>query len=41
VNKVASDIAFLVSLESLQRGGVHGLVSMMFGFAMQKFLNIE
>jgi hypothetical protein len=31
----------LVSLESSQRGRVHGLGSMMFGLAVQKFLNIE
>jgi len=30
-----------VSLESSQQEGVHGLGSMMFGLAMQKFLNIE
>jgi len=30
-----------VSLESSQQGGVHGLGSMTFGLAMQKFLNIE
>jgi hypothetical protein len=36
-------IVFLVSsLESSEGGGgVHGLGSMMFGLAMQKFLNIE
>jgi hypothetical protein len=34
-------IAFLVSLESSQGGGVHGLGSMTFGFVVQKFLNIE
>jgi len=35
-------IVFLVSLESSQSGGVHGLGStMMFGLAVQKFLNIE
>jgi len=34
-------IMFLVSLENSWRGGVHGLGSMMFGLAMQKFLNIE
>jgi len=33
-------IVFLVSLESSQRGRVHGLCSMMFGHAVQKFLNI-
>jgi hypothetical protein len=33
-------IAFLVSLESSRRGGVHRLGSMMFGLAVQKFLNI-
>jgi hypothetical protein len=32
---------FLVSLESSQLAGVHGLGSMMFGLAVQKFLNIE
>jgi len=31
----------LVSLESSQQAGVHGLGSMMFGLALQKFLNIE
>jgi len=34
-------IMLLVSLESSQQGGVHGVGSMMFGLAMQKFLNIE
>jgi hypothetical protein len=34
-------IAFLVSLESSQGGGVHWLGSMSFGLAVQKFLNIE
>jgi hypothetical protein len=34
-------IAFLVSLESSRRGGVHGLGSMVFGLVVQKFLNIE
>jgi hypothetical protein len=34
-------IVFLVSLESSQQGGVHGLGAMMFGLAVQKFLNIE
>ncbi len=32
---------FSVSLESSQGGGVHGLGSMVFGLAVQKFLNIE
>jgi len=32
---------FLVSLESSGRGGVHGLGSMTFGLAVQKFLNIK
>jgi len=32
---------FLVSLESSRQGGVHGLGSMAFGLAVQKFLNIE
>jgi hypothetical protein len=32
---------FLVSLESSQQGGVHGLGSMTFGLAAQKFFNIE
>jgi hypothetical protein len=32
---------FLMSLESSRQGGVHGLGSMMFGLAVQKFLNIE
>ncbi len=31
----------LVSLESSWQGGVQGLGSMMFGLAMQKFLNVE
>jgi hypothetical protein len=34
-------IVFLMSLESSQWGGVHGLGSMMFGLAVQKFLNKE
>jgi hypothetical protein len=34
-------IAFLVSLESSQQVGVHGLGSMAFGLGVQKFLNIE
>jgi hypothetical protein len=34
-------IVFLVSLESSQGGGVHGLGSMTFGFVVQKFLNIK
>ncbi len=38
-------IVFLISLESSRRGEgggrVHGLGSMMFGLAVQKFLNIE
>jgi hypothetical protein len=34
-------IVFLVSLESSQQGGVHGLGSMMFGLVVQKFLNTE
>jgi hypothetical protein len=34
-------IVLLVSLESFQQGGVHGLGSMMFGLVVQKFLNIE
>ncbi len=34
-------IVFLVSLESSRRGGLHGLDSMTFGLAVQKFLNIE
>jgi hypothetical protein len=33
-------IVFLVSLESSQQGRVHGLGSMTFGLAVQKFLNI-
>jgi hypothetical protein len=32
---------FLVSLESFQQEGMHGLGSMAFGLAVQKFLNIE
>jgi hypothetical protein len=35
------EIVFLVSLESSQQEGVHGLDSMMFGLAVQQFLNIE
>jgi hypothetical protein len=35
------EIVFLVSLENSQQGGVHGLGSVTFGLAMQKFLNIE
>ncbi len=34
-------IMFLMSLESFRWGGVHGLSSMTFGLAVQKFLNIE
>jgi hypothetical protein len=34
-------IVFLVPSESTQQGGVHQLGSMMFGLAVQKFLNIE
>jgi hypothetical protein len=34
-------IMFLMSIESSQRGGVHGLGSMTFGLAVQKVLNIE
>jgi len=34
-------IVFLVSLESSQQGGVHGLNSMKFGLVVQNFLNIE
>ncbi len=34
-------IVFLVSLESSRQGGVHGLGSMTFGLAVQKFLKIE
>jgi hypothetical protein len=34
-------IMFLMSLESSPGGGVHGLGSMTFGLAVQKFLNIE
>jgi hypothetical protein len=34
-------IVFLVSLESSQQAGVHGLGSMMFALAVQKLLNIE
>jgi hypothetical protein len=33
-------LQIMVSLES-SRGGVHGLGSMTFGLAVQKFLNIE
>jgi hypothetical protein len=32
---------FLVSLEISQGGGVHWLGFMVFGLALQKFLNIE
>jgi hypothetical protein len=34
-------IVFSVSLESSQPEGMHGLGSMTFGLAAQKFLNIE
>jgi hypothetical protein len=34
-------IVFLVSLESSWQGGVHGLGSMMFELAVQKFFYIE
>jgi hypothetical protein len=34
-------IMFLVPLESSRGGRVHGLGSMAFGLAVQKFLNIE
>jgi len=34
-------IAFLVSLESSQGGGVHRLGFMVFGLVVEKFLNIE
>jgi hypothetical protein len=34
-------IMFLVPLESSQGGRVHGLGSMVFGLAVQKFSNIE
>jgi hypothetical protein len=34
-------IVFLVSFESSRQEGVHGLGSMMFGLAVQKFVNIE
>jgi hypothetical protein len=34
-------IVFLVSLESSQQEGVHGLGSMTFALLVQKFLNIE
>jgi hypothetical protein len=34
-------IMFLVPLESFIQGRVHGLGSMMFGVAIQNFLNIE
>ncbi len=37
----ASDRVFMVSLESSPPRGVHGLGSMAFGLAVQKFLNIE
>jgi hypothetical protein len=35
------EIMFLVSFESSQGGGVHGLGSLTFGLVVQKFLNIE
>jgi hypothetical protein len=42
INRVRMlQIVFLVSLESSQGGGVHGLGPMVFGLAVQKFLNIE
>jgi hypothetical protein len=34
-------ILFLLSFESSQQGGVHGLGSMTVGLVVQKFLNIE
>jgi hypothetical protein len=34
-------IVFLVSLESSQWGGVHGLGSIKFGLVVQMFLNIK
>jgi hypothetical protein len=34
-------IVFSVSLESSGRGWVHGVGSITFGLAVQKFLNIE
>jgi hypothetical protein len=34
-------IMLLVFLESSQQGWLHGLGSMMFGFVVQKFLNVE
>jgi len=34
-------IMFLVSLESSQQGGEHGLASMTFGLAVQKFLKFS
>ncbi len=34
-------IMFLMSLESSRQGEMHGLGFIMFGLAMQKFLNIE
>jgi len=34
-------IMFLVSLESSRRGGMHGLGSIMFRLAVQKFLVVE
>jgi hypothetical protein len=34
-------IVLLVSLESSQQKGLHGLGSMMFGFVVKKLLNIE
>jgi len=36
-----SQIMVLVSLESSRGGGVHWLGFMVFGLAVQKFLNIE
>jgi hypothetical protein len=35
------EIMFLVSLETSQQAGVHGLGSMTFGLVVQKFLNTE
>ncbi len=37
----STEPVFLVSLESSQRGGMHGLGSITFGPAVQKLLNIE
>jgi len=41
VRRGRKDGKHLVSLESSWQGGVQGLGSMIFGLAVQKFLNVE